>query len=156
MSNFGERGGEMMAWCTEQIFADFLNRFEEHTTVKDTLISILDDNVELTLGTLKFEGINEVIKYLEEASIAIHSESGFKAKPVIIIDTNDTQFGLNEGNSYKAVALHSKLEDYISWFFMLKCNESWRIERIIASRGEGYSYYFDLYEEGNYDYVKPN
>ena len=53
----------MMAWCTEQIFADFLNRFEEHTTVKDTLISILDDNVELTLGTLKFEGINEVIKY---------------------------------------------------------------------------------------------
>ncbi len=143
-----------MAWYTEQIFADFLNRLENHSDVKNVLIHILDNDVKLTLGTSKYVGIDDVVKFLEETSVAISSESGFKAKPVIITDTDDSEYNLNFKSSYKAVALHSKLEDYISWFFMLKCNEKRKIEKIQATRGNGYAYYFDLYDEGNYEYVK--
>lgn len=141
-----------MAWYTEQIFSDFLNRSKEHEKVKNTLRKIFDDNVKLSIGNSIYMGIGDVVNYLEEVSHAIHNENGFIAKPVIITETEDKEFDLKMDCLYKAVALHSKLEDYISWFFMLKCNDNWKIETIKASRGNGYRYYFDMYEEGNYDY----
>ena len=58
----------------------------------------------------------------------------------------------SEGNRKKAVALFSKLEDYISWLFRICSSiETWKIVSIIAERPDGYDMYYDSYIEGNYD-----
>ncbi len=136
-----------MAWFTEQIFADFLNRWGDHKVVSQALMEILDDNAVMHFGTQIDNGKESIIRHLEEIAVAISSDMGFRAKPVIIVE-DDLQNKL----SLKAVALHSKLEDYVSWFFMLKGNANFKIESITATQGIGYSYYFDIYQEGNYNY----
>ena len=58
----------------------------------------------------------------------------------------------SEGNRKKAVALFSKLEDYISWLFRIYSSiETWKIVSIIAERPDSYEMYYDSYIEGDYD-----
>ena len=94
------------------------------------------------------------MQLFEEISQAIDSEFGFRATPVIICDTEDPEFSFTSDNRYTAVALLSKLEAYVSWFFLLRSNEEFLVNRIYSTRGIEYSFYPDLYAEGNYDYSK--
>ena len=133
-----------MAWYTEQIFADFLNQNNNHIGAKNALLSILDDNVILNFGSSTYRGSKEVLEFLEQTYNAISSDQGFTAKPIFTIDA--------EGNRKKAVALFSKLEEYISWLFRIRGNiETWKIDSIEAERPDGYDMYHDSYTEGNYD-----
>ncbi len=133
-----------MAWYTEQIFADFLNLNNNHVGAAKALSSIMDDNITLKMGSSVYQGSKDVLEYLEQTFRAISSERGFTAKPVITIDS--------EGNRKNAVALFSKLEDYISWLFRIRSSiETWRIVSIVAERPDDYDLYYDLYTEGDYD-----
>ena len=90
------------------------------------------------------KGSKDVLEYLEQVFDANSSEQGFTAKPIFTVDS--------EGNRKKAVALFSKLEDYISWLFRICSSiETWKIVSIIAERPDGYDMYYDSYIEGNYD-----
>ena len=106
-----------MAWYTHQILADYLNRIENHTAVTAALDSILADNVVLTYGTQTFQGKSSVMQFCEETSNAISSDFGFRATPVIICDTEDPEYSFTADNRYTAIALLSKLEEYVSWYF---------------------------------------
>ena len=133
-----------MAWYTEQIFADFLNQNNNHLGARKALMSVLDDHVVLEYGRSTYEGVNDVVDFLEQTRTAISSDQGFTAKPLITKDA--------EGNRKKAVALFSKLEDYISWLFRIKGNpKTGYIVSIKAERPDGYDLYYDFYIEGNYD-----
>lgn len=141
-----------MAWYTHQILADYLNRVEDHTVIGAALDSILADNVVLTYGIQTYEGKASVIQFFEETSKAISSEFGFRATPVIIYDTADPEYNFAASNRYSAIALQSKLEAYVSWYFLLISNKEFLIEKICGTRGTGYSFYPDIYTEGNFDY----
>ncbi len=139
-----------MAWFTEQIISDFLNRCEDHSIATEVLRDTFADDIVMTFGTQKYVGKDNVIKNLEEKSVAISSDCGFFALPVIIVGVNDPINGLTEDKEYKAVALHSKLEEYISWYLFIKGNEKFQIQSISASRGMGYQYYEDYYVKQEY------
>ncbi len=139
-----------MAWFTEQIISDFLNRCEDHNIATEVLRDTLADDIVVKLGTQKYVGKENAIKYLEEVSAAISSEHGFFALPVIIVGVNDPINNLIEDKEYKAVALHSKLEEYISWYLFIKGNENFQINSITATRGAGYQYYKDYYVKQEY------
>ena len=141
-----------MAWYTHQILADYLNRVEDHTVIGAALDSILADNVVLTYGIQTYEGKASVIQFFEETSKAISSEFGFRATPVIIYDTADPEYNFTASNRYTAIALQSKLEAYVSWYFLLRCNDKFLVNKIHGTRGNGYSFYPDIYTEGNFDY----
>ena len=141
-----------MAWYTHQILADFLNRVEDHTAIGAALDSILADNVVMTYGSQTYKGKASVMQFLEETSKAISSEFGFRATPVIIYDTEDPVYQFSAGNHYPAIALLSKPETYISWYFLLRSSEEFLVEKIYGTRGNGYSFYPDIYTEGNFDY----
>ena len=141
-----------MAWYTHQILADYLNRVEDHTAVRKALDSVLADNVVLTYGTQTYKGKGSVIQFFEETSNAISSEFGFYATPVIICDTEDPEYEFTANNRYTAIALLSKLETYVSWYFLLRSNEEFLVERIYGTRGNGYSFYPDIYTAANFDY----
>ena len=141
-----------MAWYTYQILADYLNRVEDHTAVKAALDSILADNVVLTYGTQTFQGKSSVMQFCEETSNAISSDFGFRATPVIICDTEDPECSFTADNRYTAIALLSKLEEYVSWYFLLRGNKDFLIDKIYGTRGIGYSFYPDVYTEGSFDY----
>ena len=141
-----------MAWYTYQILADYLNRVEDHAAVEAALDSVLADNVVLTYGTLTFQGKSSVIQFFEETSKAISSEFGFRATPIIICDTEDSEYNFSSNNRYSAIALLSKLEEYVSWYFLLRGNKDFLIDKIYGTRGIGYSFYPDIYKEGNFDY----
>lgn len=143
-----------MAWYTHQIMADYLNRIEDHIAVGKAFEDILAEDVVLTYGTQTFCGRVAVIQFFEETAKAIASEFGFRATPVIICDTEDPEFHFTSDNRYTAVALLSKLETYVSWFFLIRSNEEFLVNRIYGTRGMEYSFYPDLYREGNYDYSK--
>lgn len=143
-----------MAWYTHQIMADYLNRTADHTVVGKAFEDILAEDVVLTYGTQTYCGKAAVMQLFEEISKAIASEFGFRATPVIICDTEDPEFSFTPDNRYTAVALLSKLETYVSWFFLLRSNEEFLVNRIYSTRGMEYSFYPDLYAEGNYDYSK--
>ena len=133
-----------MAWYTEQIFADFLNQNNNHAGAAKALLSILDEDVFLKIGSSKYQGSKDVLEYLEQVFDANSSEQGFTAKPIFTVDS--------EGNRKKAVALFSKLEDYISWLFRIYSSiETWKIVSIIAERPDSYEMYYDSYIEGDYD-----
>ena len=139
-----------MAWFTEQILADFLNKCEDFEVVKNELTNILADDVVLYFGTREYRSKSAVIDFFEETANAISSEFGFYAIPVIICDTEDSEHGIHTTDKRTAVALHSKLEEYISWFFMIKCNDACQINRIDATQGLGYQYYNDYYVKQEY------
>ena len=139
-----------MAWFTEQILADFLNKCEDFEVVKNELSNILADDVVLYYGTNEYCSNSAVIDFFEGTANAISSEFGFHAIPVIICDTEDSEYGIHTTDKRKAVALHSRLEEYISWFFMIKCNNEFLINRIDSSRGVGYQYYNDYYVKQEY------
>ena len=141
-----------MAWYTHQILADYLNRIENHTAVTAALDSILADNVVLTYGTQTFQGKASVMQFFEETSRAISSDFGFRATPIIICDTEDPEYSFTADNRYTAIALLSKPEDYVSWYFLLRGNKDFLIDKIYGTRGIGYSFYLDIYTEGNFDY----
>ena len=133
-----------MAWYTEQIFSDFLNQNNNHVGARKALASILADDVILKFGSSTYYGSKEVLEDLEQMFNAISSDQGFTAKPVITVD--------DKGNRKKAVALFSKLEDYISWLFRIRGSiETWKIVSIFAERPDGYELYYDSYIEGDYD-----
>ena len=139
-----------MAWFTEQILADFLNKCEDFEVVKNELSNILADDVVLYFGTREYRSKSAVIDFFEGTANAISTEFGFYAVPVIICDTEDSKYGIHTQDRRKAVALHSKLEEYISWFFMIKCNDDFKINRIDATQGLGYQYYNDYYVKQEY------
>ena len=141
-----------MAWYTHQILADYLNRIENHTAVTAALDSILADNVVLTYGTQTFQGKASVMQFFEETSRVISSDFGFRATPIIICDTEDPEYSFTADNRYAAIALLSKPEDYVSWYFLLRSNKDFLIDKIYGTRGIGYSFYPDIYTEGNFDY----
>lgn len=141
-------------WYTHQIMADYLNRAEDHIVVGKAFEDILAEDVVLTYGTQTFCGKAAVIQFFEETSKVIASEFGFRATPVIICDTEDPEFNLTSDNRYTAIALLSKLETYVSWFFLLRSNEEFLVNRIYSTRGMEYSFYPDIYTEGNFDYFK--
>ena len=73
-------------------------------------------------GSADSEGAEKVLEFLEDTSSAISSDEGFTARPVIINEKDESR---------KAVAVCSKLEDYVSWYFVLAMNdESGKIQRI--------------------------
>ena len=139
-----------MAWFTEQILADFLNKCEDFQIVKNELSEIMADEVVLHYGTREYTSKIAVIDFFEEVANGISSEFGFYAVPVIICNTEDSEYGIHVTDKRKAVALHSKLEEYISWFFMIKCNDAFQINRIDATQGLGYQYYNDYYVKQEY------
>ena len=141
-----------MAWYTHQILADYLNRIENHTLIGKVLDDILAEDVVLTYGTQTYSGKAAVLGFFEDTSHAISSEFGFRATPVIICNTDDPEYNLSSDKLHTAVALLSKLETYVSWYFLLRGNEEFLINRIYGTRGEGYSFYPDVYSEGNFDY----
>ena len=146
------KGGILMAWYTHQILADYLNRIENHTLIGKVLDEILAEDVVLTYGTQTYSGKAAVLVFFEDTSHAISSEFGFRATPVIICNTDDPEYNLSSDKLHTAVALLSKLETYVSWYFLLRGNEEFLINRIYGTRGEGYSFYPDVYSEGNFDY----
>ena len=105
-----------MAWFTEQILADFLNKCEDFSILKNKLSEILAEDVVLYHGTSEYRSKPAVIDFFEGTANAISSEFGFYAIPVIICDTEDLKYDIRSNDRRKAVALHSKLEEYISWF----------------------------------------
>ena len=141
-----------MANQYQQIFADFLNLTDNHSKVKKAFEQILSDDVILSFGNRIYKGKSEVIQNLDETSEAISKDSGFRAVPIVICDTNDPEFGFTKNNRYTSIALLSKLETYVSWYFLLRCDEKLLINKIIATRGKGYSFYNDIYSEGDFDY----
>ena len=141
-----------MADQYQQIFADFLNLADNHSKVKKAFEQILSDDIILSFNEDIYKGKSEVIQHLEKTSEAISKDFGFRAVPIIICDTNDPEFGFTKDNLYTAVALLSKLETYVSWYFLLRCDENFLINKIIATRGKGYSFYHDIYSEGDFDY----
>ena len=145
-----------MAWFTEQILADFFNKCEDFSALKQELTGIMSEGVVLNHGTRKYIGRADVLDFLEETANAIATDFGFFARPVIICDTEDLLYGMDFGERYKAVALHSKLEEYISWFFMIKCDENFKINRIDATQGYGYQYYEESYTPQKYISEKTN
>ena len=145
-----------MAWFTEQILADFLNKCEDFSILKNELADILATDVVLYYGTSEYRSKSAVIDFFEGTANAISSEFGFFAIPVIICDTEDSEYGIHATDKRKAVALHSKLEEYISWFFMIKCNSDFQINRIDATRGVGYQYYNDYYVKQEYTAEEKN
>ena len=145
-------GGILMAWYTHQILADYLNRIENHILIDKVLDDILAEDVVLTYGTQTYSGKAAVLGFFEDTSHAISSEFGFRATPVIICNTDDPEYNLSSDKLHTAVALLSKLETYVSWYFLLRGNEEFLINRIYGTRGEGYSFYPDVYSEGNFDY----
>ena len=133
-----------MAWFTEQIFSDFLNQNNNHRGATKALLSIMEEDVVLHYGTSTYRGSKEVIDFLEQTHIAISSDQGFTAKPVITEDA--------KGNRKKAVALFSKLETHVSWLFRIRGSmETWKINNIDAEKADGYELYYDKYSEGDYD-----
>ena len=146
------KGGILMAWYTHQILADYLNRIENHTLIGKVLDDILAEDVVLTYGTQTYSGKAAVLVFFEDTSHAISSEFGFRATPVIICNTDDPEYNLSSDKLHTAVALLSKLETFVSWYFLLRGNEEFLINRIYGTRGEGYSFYPDVYSEGNFDY----
>ena len=136
-----------MAWITEQALADYLNWYPDRTENEQLLRSLLDDDITFTMGTRRYVGIEAVMKELSNMSDAISSECGFVAKPVIAKESlsDDPEQFVRK----KAVALCSKLEDYISWIFFIKGNsENFKIVDIQAIMGSKYQHplYYDLYE----------
>lgn len=136
-----------MAWITEQALADYLNWYPDRNENEQLLRSLLDDEIVFTMGTSSYKGIEAVMKEFSNISDAISSEYGFVARPVIAKESlvdNPEQF-----TRRKAIALCSKLEDYISWLFFLKGNpENFKIISISAIMGSKYQHplYYDLYE----------
>ena len=112
-----------MAWFTEQILADFLNKCEDFSILKNELQEILAEEVVLYHGTREYRSKSAVIDFFEGTANAISSEFGFYAIPVIICDTEDLKYDIRSNDMRKAVALHSKLEEYISWFFYDKMQQ---------------------------------
>lgn len=141
-----------MAWYTHQIMADFLNRTQSHIVIGKALDGILAEDVVLVYGSQNYQEKSAVIQFFEETSKAIASEFGFRATPVVICDTEDPEFDFTSDNLYTAVALLSKLEAYVSWYFLLRSNEEFLVNRIYGTRGVGYSFYPDTYIEGTFDY----
>lgn len=141
-----------MALFTYQILADFLNRIEDHNIVSQTFSDVLSEDVVLHFGDSEYIGKNAVIEFLEKTSKAMASEYGFDAVPVIICDTEDASLNFTKDGRYTALALYSKLEEYISWFLIVRCDQKFLINRIYSTRGQGYSIYKDYYVKGNYDY----
>ena len=105
-----------MAWVTEQILADCLNKCEDFSILKKQFLEIMADEIVLYHGTSTYVGKVNVLEFFERTSDAISSEVGFIAAPVIISDTEDLPNGIVAEKIYKAVALFSKLEEYASWF----------------------------------------
>ena len=92
------------------------------------------------------------MQFFEETSKAISSDFGFRATPIIICDTEDPEYNFSSDNRYTAIALLSKLEEYVSWYFLLRGNKDLLIDKIYGTRGIGYSFYPDVYNEGDFDY----
>jgi hypothetical protein len=57
------------------------------------------------------------MQFFEKTSNAISSDFGLCATPVIICDTEDPEYSFTADNRYTAIALLSKLEEYVSWYF---------------------------------------
>ena len=137
----------------EQIICDFLNRYDDHERAKEALVCILDKNIIMEFGTQVIKGINGILDDFENTSKAISSEFGFIAKPVIIVQTEDPELGITEDQEIRAFALFSKLEEYISWFYLFEIDpETHKIVHIKSSRGMGYSYYETRYVDKDSKY----
>ena len=138
-----------MAWITEQALADYLNWYPDHMENGQRLRALLDDDVVFTMGTQRYEGVDAVMREFSAMSDAISIETGFIARPVIgkeINAENPSQFVRR-----KAVALCSKVEEYISWLFFIEGNgnnEDVKILKINAVMGSLYehSLYYEQYE----------
>lgn len=144
-----------MAVFLQQVITVFLNRKHNHETMCNVLRSILDDNTAFDFGTQHEKGAEAIIDFFENTSKAIASDMGFVAKPVIICQTNDPKYGITENQKVAAVALFSKLEDYISWFFIFRMNpETSKLLYIKGIRGMGYGFYEDYYNENTWDFSK--
>lgn len=139
-----------MAWYTEQLLADYLNLAEDHKVLEAAIKQILSSSIELKYGTQKFNGKEAVIRFLDETANAISASFGFRAMPVIIVNSEDSKYRLTADMQRKAVALSSKLEAYISWFFFIHCDDNSLIDKIEGTQDIGYQYYYDLYEQGHY------
>lgn len=138
-----------MAWITEQVLADYLNWYPDRMENGQRLRALLDDDVVFTMGTQRYEGVDTVMREFSTMSDAISIKTGFIARPVIgkeMNAENPSQFVRR-----KAVALCSKVEEYISWLFFIEGNgnnEDLRILKIKAVMGSRYehSLYYDQYE----------
>ena len=136
-----------MAFISEQALADYLNWYPEREENERLLRSLMDDKIVLTQGTSSYVGIDAVMKFLSGASDAIASDYGFVARPVIakeFISDSAEQFIRK-----KAVALFSKLEEYISWVYFIDVNpENFKIANLRAIMGSKYLHplYYDSYE----------
>lgn len=141
------RGKSQAYWRPEKVFVDYLNRYGNHKSVENALCSILDKNTVMEYGSAHYEGAEKVLEFLEGTSNAISSDEGFIARPVIINERD---------KRIKAVALCSKLEDYVSWYFFLFMNdETGKVRRISGKRGQGYTHIIDHYEERGFAYEDP-
>ena len=136
-----------MATILEQALADYLNWYPDRIENEQLLRSLMVDKVEFTMGTGQYTGIDSVMKKLGETSDAIASDYGFVARPVIAKEfdsENPEQFACR-----KAVALFSKLEEYISWIYFIEINpDNFKIANLRAIMGSKYQHplYYDLYE----------
>ena len=141
------KGAMKMAWITEQALADYLNWYPNRNENEELLHSLLAEDVTFTMGTRCYRGIDAVMNEFSNMSDAISSDYGFVARPVIakeMLSDNPDQFIRR-----KAIALCSKLEEYISWLFFIKVDpDSYKIIDIYAIMGSKYQHplYYDLYE----------
>lgn len=111
------KGAMKMAWITEQALADYLNWYPNRNENEELLRSLLAEDVTFTMGTRCYHGIDAVMNEFSNMSDAISSDYGFVARPVIakeMLSDNPDQFIRR-----KAIALCSKLEEYISWLFFI-------------------------------------
>ena len=107
----------------------------------------------MEFGTQVIKGIDGILDDFEKTSKAISSEFGFIAKPIIIVQTEDPELGITEDQEIRAFALFSKLEDYISWFYVFETDsDTHKLTHIKSTHGIGYSYYETRYAENNNKY----
>ncbi|MBQ0038366.1 MAG: hypothetical protein KBS74_06825 [Clostridiales bacterium] len=138
-----------MARFQEQAFADFLNCNENRDVICEKLLETFSDNVFMEYGTQVYSGKDKIIEFMDDTHKAISQDFGFTALPVIIVETDDPAYGISPEMRRCAIALKSKLEEYISWYFILYCDRSnGMITSIKATRGENYQFYYDLYDQG--------
>lgn len=143
-----------MAGFVQQVLTDFLNRNDrDHALMSRVFRSILSDETVFEYGTSRYKGVEGIFDFFENTSKAISSDEGFTAKPVIIHKTNDPKYDITEDQRRVSVALCSKLEEYISWFFIFKMDiETRKLIYIKGTQGMGYRYYYDYYSQDTWDF----
>lgn len=139
-----------MARHLEQLVCDFLNLIESHEIVTEKLLEVLGDRITMQFGTSQYIGKEQVIHTLDEIANSISSQMGFRAIPVIIVNTEIPELDVTASMKRVAIALSSKLEEYVSWFIFIENDSDWIVQRIVAKMGTGYAYYEDIYQQQEY------